>query len=173
MEQKKKLIFLKIALIVALFWIFLLFVFSHLKVGLAPPKSVLCGTGLKKLSEYCAYYEYAEGKLPAQSNWCDLLQSYTESDIPPILKPLYQCPVDEIGPCSYAMNENIPADAKELPGDLVLLFESAPGWNQVGGPDDVVTDRHGKPGANIAFADGHVEFVEAEKIPTLRWTIEK
>ncbi|MHC4858232.1 MAG: H-X9-DG-CTERM domain-containing protein [Planctomycetota bacterium] len=71
------------------------------------------------------------------------------------------------------MNENIPADAGELPGDLVLLFESAPGWNQVGGADDVVTDRHGKPGANIAFADGHVEFVKAEDIPILRWTVDE
>ena len=72
------------------------------------------------------------------------------------------------------MNENIPADAKELPGDLVLLFESTPGWNQRGGPDDVVTDRHGenKPGANIAFADGRVEFVKPEDIANLRWTME-
>ncbi|MHC4783667.1 MAG: H-X9-DG-CTERM domain-containing protein [Planctomycetota bacterium] len=72
------------------------------------------------------------------------------------------------------MNENIPADANELPGDLVLLFESAPGWNQIGGPEDVVTDRHGEknPGANIAFADGHVEFVKPEDIPTLHWAIE-
>ncbi|MFZ9023775.1 MAG: H-X9-DG-CTERM domain-containing protein, partial [Anaerohalosphaeraceae bacterium] len=60
-----------------------------------------------------------------------------------------------------------------LPADLVLLFESAPSWNQVGGADDVVTDRHGKPGANIAFADGHVEFVKAEDIPILRWTVDE
>jgi prepilin-type processing-associated H-X9-DG protein len=70
------------------------------------------------------------------------------------------------------MNKNIPADANDMPDDLVLLFESAPGWNQTGGPDDVITDRHGRHGANIAFADGHVEFVEADKIPALRWTVE-
>jgi prepilin-type processing-associated H-X9-DG protein len=81
--------------------------------------------------------------------------------------------MDKTGPCSYAMNDNIPADANDLPPDLVLLFESTPGWNQVGGADDVITDRHGKPGANIAFADGHVEFVKPETIPTLRWTIER
>lgn len=81
--------------------------------------------------------------------------------------------MDETGPCSYAMNANIPADTNDLPGDLVLFFESAPGWNQTGGPDDVVTDRHDKPGANIAFADGTVEFIEAEDIPNLRWTVEE
>jgi prepilin-type processing-associated H-X9-DG protein len=73
------------------------------------------------------------------------------------------------------MNENIPMDASELPGDLVLLFESAPGWNRTGGADDVVTDRHGEnnPGANIAFTDGHVEFVKSEDIPALRWAVDK
>ena len=84
----------------------------------------------------------------------------------------FQCPADKTGPCNYAMNENIPADANDLPDDLVLLFESTPGWNQTGGVDDVVTDRHGKPGANIAFADGRVEFVKPEDIPNLRWTVE-
>ena len=86
---------------------------------------------------------------------------------------MFLCPEDKTGPCSYAMNENIPAGANELPGDMVLLFESAPGWNQTGGADDVVTDRHKRPGANIAFADGHVKFVKPEDIPNLRWTIEK
>lgn len=103
-----------------------------------------------------------------KEHWCDLIKDTIKYD------NTFKCPSDKTGPCSYAMNENIPADANELPGDLVLLFESAPGWNQTGGPDDVVTDRHGEnnPGANIAFADGHVEFVKAEDIPALRWTLE-
>lgn len=102
--------------------------------------------------------------------WCDLLKSGLR-----INDNVCTCPKDKIGPCSYAMNENIPADANELPADLVVLFESAPGWNQVGGPEDVVTDRHGKdtPGANIAFADGRVEFVKAEDILKLRWMLEE
>ena len=83
----------------------------------------------------------------------------------------FLCLKDKTGPCSYALNESIPADANELPGDLVILFESAPGWNQTGGADDAVTDREKNPGANIAFADGHVEFVKPEDIPKLRWTV--
>ncbi|MCE5185391.1 MAG: hypothetical protein LLF76_04615 [Planctomycetaceae bacterium] len=72
------------------------------------------------------------------------------------------------------MNKNIPEDANDLPPDLVLLFESAPGWNQAGGPEDVVTDRHSKDdsGANIAFADGRVEFVKGQDMPKLKWTFE-
>ena len=173
-EKKKLIILLKVVLVVAFFLTFFSLIRSHLYIKLAPPKRVVCGTGLKKLNDYCMYYEHNERKLPASSNWCDLLRPYAESKTPSILEPVYQCPVDKIGPCSYAMNENITADAKELPGDLVLLFESAPGWNQTGGADDVVADRHGEnnPGANIAFADGFVKFVPAEDIPTLRWTFE-
>lgn len=118
----------------------------------------------------CLEYHDKNKVWPIPQNWCDLLKPYREDMNPKICL----CPKDKTGPCSYAMNKNIPAEAKELPPDLVLLFESAPGWNQTGGSDDVVTDRHDKnnPGANIAFADGHVEFVKAEDIPKLRWTVE-
>ena len=173
--KEKKLLILKISLIVTLFSVFFYFVYSNLGASLAPPKRVICGTGLKQLVSYCMYYEYDEERLPTPSRWCDILQPYNQQELPSALSPLFQCPMDNAGPCSYAMNENIPADANELPADLVLLFESASGWNQTGGVDDVVTDRHGdkRPGANIAFADGHVEFVPAEDIPTLRWTVEE
>lgn len=128
---------------------------------------IKCGSNLKTLSLACLAYHAANDKQWVLNDWGDVLKPYYDD------KGILKCYIDKTGPCSYAMNENIPADANELPGDLVLLFESAPGWNQVGGPDDVVTDRHGKPGANIAFADGHVEFVKSEDIPTLRWTPEQ
>jgi prepilin-type processing-associated H-X9-DG protein len=116
------------------------------------------------------YHHADEDKNWLLNNWCDLLTS------PCYVKAEHlKCPADKTGPCSYAMNENISADAGDLPDDLVLLFESAPGWNQTGGIDDVVTNRHGEknPGANIAFADGTVEFVKPEDIPNLRWTLEE
>ena len=106
---------------------------------------------------------------PDKDNWSNLLKPYLEDE----QRNVYLCPKDKIGPCSYAMNENIPADADELPDNLVLLFESAPGWNKVGDPDDVVTDRHKRPGANIGFAGGHAEFVKPEDIPNLCWTIDE
>lgn len=105
---------------------------------------------------------------PNKANWCDLIKPYLEGD-----NYYFKCPEDNIGPCSYAMNENIPDDANELPDDMVLLFESSPGWNLIGGPDDVVTVRHKRPGASITFADGRVEFVKPEDIPNLRWTVEE
>ena len=87
-EKKKRIILLKVVLIVAFFLAFLSLVLSRLRIQLAPPQRVVCGTGLKKLSEYCTYYEYAEGKLPASNNWCDLLRPYAESKTPSILEPV-------------------------------------------------------------------------------------
>lgn len=46
-------------------------------------------------------------------------------------------------------------------------------WNQVGGPKDVVLTRHLRRGCNILYTGGHVEFVEAEEIPNLRWTVDE
>jgi prepilin-type processing-associated H-X9-DG protein len=131
-------------------------------------KAQLCRTYIRTLWSAFQFYKDDNGQWPDAAQWCDrIVQKFD-------VNPQYmRCPYDKSDLCSYALNENIPADANDLPPNLVLLFESAPGWNQVGGPGDVVTDRHDKnnPGANIAFADGHVEFVPADKIPTLRWTI--
>lgn len=47
-------------------------------------------------------------------------------------------------------------------------------FNQVGGPEDLVLrhNSNGKQGCNIAFADGHIEFVTQDRIAGLRWTAE-
>jgi len=125
-------------------------------------------SNLKHIMMACQMYRLDNDKQWVFNNWCDTIEPYIG------LKEgkYFQCPIDKTGPCSYAMNENIPADATDLPHDMVLLFESAPGWNQIGGPDDVVTDR-GQPGANIAFINGDVKFVTPEDLPALRWTIDK
>jgi prepilin-type processing-associated H-X9-DG protein len=133
-----------------------------------PSKKIVCLSNLHCLGVGFQIYHQKNKIWIDKENWCDLIKPYTDEDRKPWL-----CPADKIGPCSYAMNENIPADVNNLPPDLVLLFESAPGWNRTGGPNDVVNNRHDKntPGANIALADGHVEFVPVDKIPSLRWTI--
>ena len=128
-----------------------------------------CRSNMLNLTISLVSYQQDYNTRPSKENWCDLIKS-TLGDKK---RNMFLCAKDKTGPCSYAMNENVPADANDLPPDLVLLFESAPGWNQSGGPDDVVTDRHGRPGANIAFAEGDVKFVEAEDILKLRWTVKE
>ena len=137
----------------------------------ARARKVICKNNLVNLNNCFQVYCQKNNTCSVPDNWCDFLMSYFKDEEDDI----YKCPTDKTGTCSYAMNENIPADANELPSDLVLLFESKPGWNQTGSLDDVVTDRHGEnnPGANIVFADGHVKFVPAEDIPNLRWTVDE
>jgi prepilin-type processing-associated H-X9-DG protein len=169
MQEKKK--FKRILLIICIF-LFAIIITYIISSAIYIPKSttpkIVCAVNIKSLN-VCLFVYHGETEIwPEKENWCDLLNTYFEHDVGDI----YQCPADKVGPCSYAMNAGIPADAEELPGDLVVLFESAPGWNRVGGATDVVTDRHGRPGANIAFADGRVEFVEAAEIGGLRWTVD-
>ena len=168
-EKKTKNIILIIAcLLLAVFIAMVIMSSSH---RYKPSKKIVCFSNLRSLSIACLVFHREKECWPGKDNWCESLQlpvnRYNQ------LRNYMQCPADKIGPCSYAMNENIPANANELPDDLVLLFESAPGWNQTGGADDVVTERHSNPGANIAFPDGRVEFVKPEDVPNLRWTIEE
>jgi prepilin-type processing-associated H-X9-DG protein len=129
----------------------------------------ICHPSVRQLYLACNSYHDETGAWPTKSSWSSQIEKIVGN------AELFRCPLDLTGPCSYAMNANIPDGASDLPPDLVLLFESAPGWNRTGGPADVVTDRHGKhrPGANIAFADGRVELISAKNIPALRWTVEK
>ncbi|HIJ71213.1 MAG TPA: hypothetical protein HPP87_07600 [Planctomycetes bacterium] len=58
----------------------------------------------------------------------------------------------------------------ELPQDVVLLFETAPGWNEVGGPELLTTKNHKGRGCCILFA-GNPEgvFIKTADLDTLRW----
>jgi prepilin-type processing-associated H-X9-DG protein len=131
-------------------------------------KGQLCRVRLRGLCVAIESYTGTNDQWPNPSIWCETLVRECDTN-----KKDMCCPYIKDGLCSYAMNENIPKDTKDLPRDLVLLFESLPGWNRTGGPDDVITDRHDKnnPGAMIAFADGHVEYVKTDKISSLCWTI--
>jgi len=70
------------------------------------------------------------------------------------------------------MNKNIEILGTSSPSDMVLLFETGPGWNQSGGPEILTTDNHQGEGCNIVFVDGHVEFVKTEDLNNLKWTSE-
>lgn len=69
----------------------------------------------------------------------------------------------------YALNPN--AEPNSAP-NVVLLFETADGWNQFGGPDLCSTQNHaayGKIGCNILFNDGRAKFVKPKDISLLNW----
>ena len=65
------------------------------------------------------------------------------------------------------MNEH--ATSISAPHDLVLCFEVESGWNQVGGPQMLTTDRHEGRGCNVLFLDTRVEFIKTEDLGRLKW----
>ena len=87
------------------------------------------------------------------------------------------------GPCDYALNKHIDNESlelvfrglandpnkNELPPDMVLLFESTPGWNQIGGAELLTVDQHEGRGCNVLFCNGDVRFVKTEDVSALRW----
>ena len=115
------------------------------------------------------YSEDSSGLIPTKKNWCELLREYE-------IEYIFRCPKDQVGPCSYAMNQYLTGKLEDAPPDMVLLFESTPGLNQVSGPESVVTERHkknGEPGCNILFVNVITEFVLAEDILNLRWKLDE
>ena len=130
-----------------------------------PRGSVTCLGNLKQLGlGSLIYADDYDGQYPAAERWCDLLaDGYIEAET-------FRCPKAETGPCNYAMNPHAdPNRAK----DVVLLFESKPGWNQYGGPELLATESHNGEGCNVLFVDGHVEFVKAEELGMLKWQNER
>lgn len=133
---------------------------------------VVCSTNMKALSTAMMVYmnDYDE-KYPTPELWCDLL--IQKADVSP--KSL-QCPLDPEGSFSYAINKNVYGiEPGQVPAQMVVLFEADLGRNGVGGPEDIAFrhDQHGQYGCNIAYADGHVEFVIEDRIADLQWTVEE
>jgi prepilin-type processing-associated H-X9-DG protein len=130
---------------------------------------LVCATNLSGLGKAMLIYanDYDE-KYPDTSQWCDLLIDYAD-----VTEKQFRCPDAPEGPCNYAMNENIEKLGIKAPPDMVLLFETYPGWNQSGGPEILTTENHNGEGCNVLFNDAHVELVKNKGINDLNWTAEQ
>jgi prepilin-type processing-associated H-X9-DG protein len=116
-----------------------------------------------------AMHSYAndyDDKFPTQTKWCDLLIKYAE--VPP---KRFRCKgAPQQDRCNYTMNKNLEnVDRESASPDMVLVFESSPGWNQSGGPELLTTDNHRGDGCNVLFVDGHVKFIEKQNLDELKW----
>ena len=101
-------------------------------------------------------------------NWCDDLLAKSSD-----CKDLFTCKVAKKGPCDYALNRQmLNLTVEEVPADMVLIFESNPGWNQVGGVELLSTDNHKGKGCNILFGDLTARFIKTEELSKLKWEVE-
>jgi hypothetical protein len=126
----------------------------------------LCQTNLKGMANAVTVYtQDYKGKYPTGSKWCDLLISNAG-----VSRSSFVCKASgALNESSYAMNKYAVGASSDLPPDMVLILESTPGWNQVGGPELLTTDNHNPRGCSVLFVDGTVEFVREEDIGKLRW----
>ncbi len=131
-----------------------------------PQQRLQCLDHLQQLFQGLTLYaEGNGGQWPDPRDWCDaLMEEFAER---PGFGKVFRCPLGGQGRCHYAMN---PYADPRGPADLVLLFESEPGWNQQGGAELMVTDRH--QGANVLLVGGTVKFVTPETVATLKWRVE-
>jgi hypothetical protein len=127
---------------------------------------IMCSTNLSELGKSMYYYsnDDAYGRYPSAENWCDLLIKDANA-----LPEEFKC-VGAEGKCNYAINENVAGlpDAN-LPADMVVLFETEPGWNQHGGREILSVENHQRDGCNVMFNDGSCKFIKTEDVDSLRW----
>jgi len=130
---------------------------------------VVCDTNVSSLGKAMLVYanDY-DGKFPTPSNWCDLLIEHAD-----MCEGTFRCKGACDGPCNYAMNANVEKLGADCPADIVLLFETTPGWNQAGGREILSTENHEGKGCNVVFVDTHVEFIRTEYLGDLKWTVEE
>jgi len=167
-----------------------------------PPKKVVCRSNMRSLG--IAVYLYSNDNndnYPTAEKWCDLIMQYLGRSV-----KLFICKGSDAveGESSYAFNKNLAGKkVKEVPGDVVLLFETNFGKTPIG-RDGTISDRDynkvlrisdpnrevyklrwnqfGGPeiltvenhkGCNVLFNDFHVEFVKTEKLKDLKWKPEE
>ncbi len=134
-----------------------------------------CRSNIRQLaSEINKYRDGNEGRFPQAERWCDVLLEQMGADpsrrgLAAADESLFKCPLQKGARCSYSLNKFAAEAGADIPEDMVLLFESGPGWNQVGGPELLTTEYHKGIGCNFLFADGHAAFIKKEELDTLRW----
>lgn len=124
-----------------------------------------CGANMSSLGRAMLMYANDYDSFPTSTKWCDLLMKYTE--VPP---EGFRCQGAHEGRCNYAINKNLENFVGEsAPPDMVALFETHPGWNQVGGPEMLTTDNHQGEGCNVVFVDCSVRFIKTRDLNKLKW----
>jgi competence protein ComGC len=124
---------------------------------------VACMSNMKSLHNAMTIYaQDYDGKRPTGSKWCDLLVDHAN-----VLPDRFACYAGDESQSNFALNSNALLLGKNAPGNMVLIFESTPGWNQTGGPELLTTENH--DGCNINYVDGSIQFVKTQDINKLRW----
>lgn len=121
----------------------------------------LCEGNLKQIALGIAQYtqDYDEMYPPA-NKWCDVIQPYVKAE------KLYTCPLVAQSKYGYAMNWKFSRQSLadvQAPAQTVNMYESNVLRRNANGDGKDLTFRHELDaglGANYAYADGHVKWVQ-------------
>ncbi|MBE0535097.1 MAG: hypothetical protein IH624_05450 [Phycisphaerae bacterium] len=106
------------------------------------------------------------GSLPRSDQWCDVLKNVNEG-----AGYLFGGSKDGTYSSDFALNRAATEVIGELPDELVLLFESEPGWNRVGGPELLAgTDK--TDFVRVYLVGAEAQLVRRSEADGLRWTAE-
>ena len=146
------------------FLIGFLFITAIPRIRSIAPRMV-CGSNMAALGRAMLIYanDY-NGMLPTPSKWCDLLIEHGN-----VTKEQFKCRGSNRGPCNYAMNKNIEKFGMNGPQDMVVLFETYPGRNQVGSSEILTTSNHKGEGCNVLCLGNYVYFERTQDLQKLKW----
>jgi hypothetical protein len=132
-----------------------------------------CAATLKGLADALTIYiANHQNNLPPADSWCDVL-----IEEPGITHEHFICGRSnaKMGQSSYSLNKHIIGkNYDELPIDTVILFESKPGWNQIGGDELLAPENHRQhPGCNVMLKNGEIRWYRTTDFNRLNWSILK
>jgi len=128
--------------------------------------TINCMNNVRQLDLAVMMYANAHGdQFPPAAAWCDAIQTNAGSKA-------FHCPAsDHTSRCDYGFNQKLGGVALgtiKNPANTVMIFETDGGWNQNGGPDEMLKQpRHFR--MVIGFADGHAEQVSANRLSEVVW----
>ena len=107
---------------------------------------------LRRISMRMRDYSHQKGgEIPAVETWCDALVAYDPNSLYS-LNPSLTDPPDDFS--CYGLNKNlIGEDIESLPSNVVLLFETKPAQNPLGGKELLYTENNNGKGCVILFGD--------------------
>jgi hypothetical protein len=127
-----------------------------------------CQNNLRGLAAaFAVYGRNNDGQFPPPEIWCDELLKTAIGD-----DSMFKCPAAKEGRCNFALNVYAAELDGDISSDMVFLFESKPGWNQIGGPELAVAghqDRSGRKVCHVIFGNLRGLSVDISEINELNW----
>jgi hypothetical protein len=144
------------AIVISTFFFILYLGMSLIALNHQMPSRMYCSTNMAGLGKAMMIYVNNFDGYPTPEKWCDLLIEHCE-----VTPKSFLCKEANEGPCNYAINKYITNFGATDDPNIVVLFETNPGWNQVGGPEILTLENHKGKGFNVVFLDTHTDFIKA------------